>query len=437
MDSTGHTSYEDAKLPTAKQATSTEVTPSVKAGISPIAFASTFEQTIRSKYDGLIQELLSECREAKRHCPSIHTRWFQSLDLLERLFPDGRDIPFAQISTSSDSPNGDVWYTTEEELARVLDEEVPLSRPIVIRPSRPLPSCNGLDEFFALLTSHFKDGTVDVQDMSTESKDPIRMSINEVVRRMAEGSDLKHGRLPINLLNLRFLGQVSPGPSFLNRRRFGIIPAINSRLEAQWNGEAVVGKRGYATILGAREVDLVASTTFSLFAQRGSMAEIHVDNPDGTWVCNLGGLKIWIFPTNRSRDMMELFEKEGDDWVPEAVNIIVLEPGDILVMPPGQIIPHAVLTLADSHMVGGMFLDAHHILDLVEKVLWIANNPAVTNEAIPLQLLKGWEHLRDLFIEREPTEAGRAKFDDLSREMRQLQVHIFSGTGWEMYGVMS
>ncbi|KAK2036351.1 hypothetical protein LZ31DRAFT_536483 [Colletotrichum somersetense] len=253
--------------------------------------------------------------------------------------------------------------------------------------------------------------------MSTESKDPIRMSINEVVRRMEEGSDLKHGRLPINLLNLRFLGQVSPGPSFLNRQRFGIIPAINSRLEAQWNGETVVGKRSYATILGAREVDLDASTTFSLFAQRGSMTGMHVDNPDGTWVCNLGGLKIWIFPTNRSRDTMEMFEEEGDDWVPEAVNIIVLEPGDVLVMPPGQIIPHAVLTLADSHMVGGMFLDAHHILDLVEKVLWIANHPAVTNEAIPLQLLKGWEHLRDLFIEREPAEAERAKFDDLSRTL--------------------
>ncbi|KDN60765.1 hypothetical protein CSUB01_05957 [Colletotrichum sublineola] len=380
--------------------------------------SSIFDQTFRDKYGRLIQELLSECREAKHRCQSIHTRWFQSLELLERLFPDGRDIPFARIGTISDLPDSDVWYVTEEELAQALDAAVPLNRPVVIRPGRLMPTCNALGEFSETLKNHFKDGTVDVQDMSTQGKEPVRMSIDEVIEPVAEGSDLRNGRLPINLLNLKFLGQVPPGPSFLNRRRFGVIPAINSRLEAQWNGEAVAGKRSYAAMLGAREVDLFASTMFSLFAQRGSMTGMHVDNPDGTWVCNLGGLKVWIFPTNRSRVAMKMFEREGDDWVPEDINVIVLEPGDVLVMPPGQIIPHAVLTLTDSHMVGGMFLDDHHILNLVEKVLWIADNPMVTNEAIPLQLLKGWEHLRDLFMEKEPSEADRTKFDNLSRVLR-------------------
>ncbi|GKT87829.1 hypothetical protein Ct61P_05679 [Colletotrichum tofieldiae] len=62
---------------------------------------------------------------------------------------------------------------------------------------------------------------------------------------------------------------------------------------------------------------------------------MHVYNPNGTRIYNLGGLEVWIFPTTRSRVAMETFEKEGDDWVPEAVSIIVLGPADVLVMPSG------------------------------------------------------------------------------------------------------
>lgn len=371
------------------------------------------------RYHKMIDHLLKECREAKQHCLSNNTRWYHSLASLERLFPSDGRIPFARIRTISDLLlDGDVWYVTEDELTHLLDGNLQLSKPIVIRPDRLMPASDGPGELSATLKDHFKDGTVDVQDMSTEDKDPIKMSVDEVIGRIRTGSDFSSGRLPVNLLNLKFLGQIPPGPAFLNRRRFGLIPAINSRLEAQWKGEAVAGKRSHAAMLGTREVDLFASTTFSLFGQRGSFTGFHVDNPDGTWVRNIWGLKVWIFPANWTATEREVFEEEGDDWIPQAVKIIVLEPGDILVMPPGEIVPHAVLTLADSHMVGGMFLDTNRVLDMVEKVLWITKNPSVTNEAIPLQLLRGWDHLRDLFMESEPSEVERTRFGELSRTLR-------------------
>ncbi|KAL3962975.1 hypothetical protein ACCO45_004498 [Purpureocillium lilacinum] len=59
-------------------------------------------------------------------------------------------------------------------------------------------------------------------------------------------------------------------------------------------------------------------------------------------------------------------------------------------MPPAELVPHAVLTLEDSYMVGGMFMDAPRILDSIRKLSWIVTHPTVTNEPVPLQLLSGW-----------------------------------------------
>ncbi|KAL2760753.1 hypothetical protein ACRALDRAFT_2024669 [Sodiomyces alcalophilus JCM 7366] len=244
------------------------------------------------------------------------------------------------------------------------------------------------------------------------------MPVEAVVQQIRNGTDFASGRFPLNLLNLKFLGQAPPGPAFLNARRFSLIPAINSRLEADWTGEVTAGKRTQATMLGAREIDLVSSMTFSLFAQRGSMTGFHVDVPDGTWIRNCWGLKVWIFPEDFCDSDTAQFQKLGHDWVPNAVRFIVLEPGDTLVMPAGRATPHAVLTLEDSHMVGGMFLDANCVLGTLRKLLWVTENPNAANEAIPLQLLSGWHHLRDLFLARGPSQGDVTEFDSLTNKLR-------------------
>ncbi|KJZ68061.1 hypothetical protein HIM_12546 [Hirsutella minnesotensis 3608] len=195
------------------------------------------------------------------------------------------------------------------------------------------------------------------------------MPADEVISRIKDGNKLSDRRLPINLLSLKFFGQVPVAPAILNNPRFCLIQAINSRLEAhqpQWN---MAGKRSYSAE-GAK-----ASLLFSLFAQRGCFTGFHVDSPDGTWVRNMWGLKVWIFPSRRDLADITKFEAQGDEWIPESIRVIVLEPGDTLIMPPGEIIPHAVLTLEDSHMVGGMFMDKFRILESIEKLCWIAKHP--------------------------------------------------------------
>ncbi|KJZ72805.1 hypothetical protein HIM_07749 [Hirsutella minnesotensis 3608] len=372
-----------------------------------------------SKYEEMVRLLLRELQTTPFE-NSDNTRWHRNAELLQKMFPAESAINFARTgSISGLNDDVDVFYTTENEISCLFDKDGTLQMPTVIKSGQMRRTGGDIDEFLGVLSDRFRNRKVDVQDFSTTDKLPVQMRVEEVIDKIRDSSSLSSGRLPINLLNLKCLGQASHAPAFLNRRRFGLIPAINCRLEAELAGEETAGKQNRATIINGREVDLAGSMTFSLFAERGSFTGFHVDNPDGTWVCSLWGRKVWIFASKSDQFDTSKFEAEGDEWIPESVRITVLEPGDILIMPPGKIVPHAVLTLEDSHMVGGMFMDTHCILSSVEKLLWIVGHPMVTNEGIPLQLIRGWNHLRDLFLEMEPSSADRAKFDELSERVRK------------------
>ncbi|OAQ58025.1 hypothetical protein VFPFJ_11694 [Purpureocillium lilacinum] len=390
---------------------------------------------MRTKYGSMIQDLLRECRNSK-NSQLGHTRWENSLTLLNRIFPSDRDIPIARIGPiSTMADDADVWYATEDDIEKIMAQNFILHKPTVVRSRQLGQRGQGLDHFLEALNDHFGDSKVDVQDPSTRKKSAVSSHVCDVIDRIREGADIPAGRLPINLLNLKYLGQVPPAPAFLNLRRFDVLPAISSRLEAEFTGRAIAGKRGHAVMVEAREVDLDRSLTFSLFAQRGAFTGFHVDSPDATWVCLEWGLKLWIFATDTNESEMVKFTDEGKNWVPDSVVAIVLEPGDTLIMPSAQLLPHAVLTLADSRMTGGMFMDALRILESIEKLLWISIRPSVSNEPIPLQLLRGWSHLRKLFYDRNQSTTDRARFEKITGLllMFDLQMLVVSGAGPKMH----
>ncbi len=173
-------------------------------------------------------------------------------------------------------------------------------------------------------------------------------------------------------------------PKFLSAERFNTIPIIHDRLYAQARRE------GGSSILG--DCDVLRSVSFSLFGKKGAFTGFHTDCPAGTWAHALSGRKLWIFPVASAS--LSDFEKHGEAWAPK-VRVVLLEAGDTLVMTEPT--PHAVLTLEDSWMIGGMFIDIENMLVLMEKLIWMADNQNVTNEPVPTELLKGWTHVQRLF----------------------------------------
>ncbi|PWI64323.1 hypothetical protein PCL_11266 [Purpureocillium lilacinum] len=170
-------------------------------------------------------------------------------------------------------------------------------------------------------------------------KNTISMPVDAIIKRIKEGSDIRAKRSP--LLDLKRSGQGVPtSPPHPNASP----PCSPDNLHTPWDK---VQWRNCRREAGPRENRLP-----------GSMS---------------------IVRTNLGRDGADMakFADEGDDWAPKTVAAIVLEPGDILIMPPAKIVPQVVLTLEDlSH-------------DSAQKFLWITTHTGAANEAIPLQLLSG------------------------------------------------
>ncbi|KAL3962976.1 hypothetical protein ACCO45_004499, partial [Purpureocillium lilacinum] len=271
---------------------------------------------MRKKYDDLVRSLLRECLTSTG--PALHngTRWSRCLQQLRKILPADCEIPFARITTFPDMSdnNADVWYVTEDSMMQhFVNEDFVLRKPVVIKSQRSRAWECSSHSFLKDLGDHFAGSTVDVQDLTTTEKTAVKMGVDAVIKKIGEGADVPTGRLPINLLNLKYFGQSPPTPRFLNLSRFNVLPSISSHLEAEFSGAAIAGKRSRAT---AREVDLERSLIFSLFAQRGSFTGFHVDCPDGTWVCPEWGLKLWIFATSTDEADMVKFAEEGDEWAP-------------------------------------------------------------------------------------------------------------------------
>lgn len=382
-----------------------------------------------------VKHLLDDLEIARRSCGKHATRWSRNLILLAKLLPDHTNLPFARVVSPAKDDlchgEADVWQVTNAEVETLLDSGVRLDKPLLVRrpPGADAGKCRGVGDFLEKMQDYFTaQDTVDVQDFTTKSTQAVKMKMDKVLSRLRQPTKASlavKGARPINLLNLRGMNISSVAPEFLGNARFDVIPAINSRLQnASAPTSASVGKQSVAAVVQGREVDLISSSTFSLFAQRGCFTGFHMDCPDGTWVANCFGRKVWMFPACRNADSLQEFASEGDNWAPN-VRIVVLDPGDTLIMPPGEIVPHAVLTIEDCFMTGGMIMDSARTIDCLKKLNWMAREPNITNESIPRQLLAGWPHLRDLFRRKEceGKEGGEQllkEFDDLTQQLRSV-----------------
>ncbi|GKT67465.1 LOW QUALITY PROTEIN: hypothetical protein ColTof4_14390 [Colletotrichum tofieldiae] len=287
-------------------------------------------------------------------------------------------------------------------------------KPVIIHSVRGAEEIT-LKTFVQAFQDHRCNALVDVQGFSATGKRVIATTTNDVLQRITQGSDLNQaaGKLPMNLLDLRSIRASTALPRFLNHRRFNTIPVINSRLEMERYNSA--GKRSLAATQVGREVDLTVSTNLCLFGQRGAFSGFLVDNPGGTWMRNGFDRKVCIFPATFDDDgaSRAKFATNGDDWVPKALRCVILEPGDTPIMGSGHDHPHAVLTMEDSHMVGGMYIDRLRVVETIQQLIWVAQHLEVTNEAIPRQLLARRGVLKDIAFEVQHSTAAD-DFEELS-----------------------
>jgi hypothetical protein len=182
----------------------------------------------------------------------------------------------------------------------------------------------------------------------------------------------------------------APSPSFLHAPRFQLLSTLAWR-QAQSSGKTA---------------DITQCFRFNIFGCTGAFSAPHCDILSGTWVTCLFGLKLWMWVDPAEMDDADWTEYKtaGDDWVPTRVPIygVVIRPGFTFVMPPGLLIIHAVHTLRESAMAGGMYWDEASLCASLQCCTVLLDHPDLSNEPMVLDLGASMDHLVSLVKESRP-----------------------------------
>lgn len=370
----------------------------LETGITAADLQRHMEPTIRR----IVSQLMSEMRACEREITETHrlhdTTWQSHLRSCREEF--GGALSFPRIGTYGEQEGADILFLTEEQAEAMAREKTFEGLLLICSSTDPVDEHHKLA---GVLQDRYGSGEIEVQNMESEDGPTRRLPTKEVARRIsADGKTLSNEELPMNCLNL---GDITGGrPGFLSHSQFQFVPT----LEARHSGTDP-GKRKNQ-VRGGRPIDLFSSCAFTLCAERGTRSEWHCDVIPGTWVKNLHGIKCW--PVVRlTEDMMAELAK-NHDWAPppDAVKFVTLFRGMTLVMGSGTLYYHAPFTAEPCVLSGGAFIDDRMLRTVLLNMAWIARNPHVTNEPIPLQLFHAWEVLASM-VAADPSRYG---FNDRS-----------------------
>ena len=364
---------------------------------------SRLEQWIRNSYTSKLETFKQDLR-LRQNLKQCSTIFDTSISRMLLLLGDRSYTHWGSYATSCDSEDAcDYIATTALSLERYLLEEHTL-RPVphVIRDSlRPQADING--SFLNVLCLKTGQSTIEVQNLAQAPTAPLnrRISKEELQNRHESRSNddfdpapFSDHKLPLNLLDLHGTGFNRPNLLPASARYQGI------SLGHQWANATHkgVGKSSFTSKYPADSYAMACSD-FELFALRGASSGAHIDFLGQTQITCLSGIKAWLVCTlpldSEHSDVVE-FCQQGPEWCPkDKFKLILLRAGDTLIMPPGALIIHAPITIEDSLMAGGMFIDLH-LLPWLGKVLsFVVNNDQVTNEFLPADICKIWDVLTD------------------------------------------
>jgi hypothetical protein len=209
---------------------------------------------------------------------------------------------------------------------------------------------------------------------------------DEDLRMIGDGKDT-----PRNILSLSGrLGAHVPPPVSLQILGYDLLEILTLNIRAHYqrriDANSHIAGKEHSDILWLS--DLASCLRFCLFGDRLSISLSHLDVLNGTWVTCLSGYKMWfIYDGAWGPKEQEEFKKAGEHWMPVGhFKLVLLRPGDTFIMRPGHAIVHAVLTLDDSVMVGGMVWPEQGLQALSNCLEYIAKSKDTTNEYVPKQL---------------------------------------------------
>jgi hypothetical protein len=333
--------------------------------------------------------------------PSEALDWFAPLETLSSMRERQK-----RLDGHGSIGAANVLETTEQELQEIWESKDPLLDHlgvVVLRKSLPSPEKSAAVVQEALSTAYpgaqaelqnYADGGGVVYEAMDQVMQQFRArQHNPNLRKLQQ-------KTPRNMLSIasEVAADVN-SPEALKTMRCTLLPILCQRLRAEVRAThnlAIAGKRKAEPDW---LVDLESCLRFALLAERGALTLTHLDILNGTWATCLTGAKFWcLYQGEWDQETRSAFASEGLWWTPEkgTVRGVYLGPGDTLIMRPGFLIGHSVLTLDDCIMAGGMMWSMDDIGKIMGNLEYIMGHANVTNEHIPRQFPAVLETLLDL-----------------------------------------
>lgn len=393
---------------------------------------SQFEYQIQADSAPALADFRSQLVERQAQLDK-NTMFDARLDQMLQLLGNGPDWPWGSFDTKCSSVSQcDYIVTTQEDISNHIESRQELrTLPHVVRQAFRTDSCS-VERFLDTLELRAGSIPVDIQDHS-KARSTNRTSLHKAItvpelrQRIGKRSNLdflSSENLPVNLLNIHGndLKFVQAVPSLA---RFQGLTLSHQWTYSYQHG---VGKGSYRPGHDEAESFMAACSSFELLGLRGAYSGPHVDVLGATEISCHSGLKAWLTYTAQAgqEGLLEEFGKNGDGWSPKDLfKLILLRPGDHILMPPGAMIIHAPITIDDCLMSGRMFIDIHQLPWLSKHILFLINNPAMTNETLASDFDHIWENLMvnvkrnmDKFKIGDPTEFLE-KLEKADQELRQ------------------
>jgi len=223
------------------------------------------------------------------------------------------------------------------------------------------------------------EGKVDVQVRSGRVSE-------ERTAKFVEQLDGKGGASGLNAINIRplFYGEVS---RFVHHGRFQLLQdlaegtLLGGKVGKSLSADVVETELEFSDDTGkvktrnvtSHACDIWSSIKFALLSQEGAYSGPHIATPGGTYVRCFFGVKLWFFHNecDMNKDDWDGLQASGYRWQPnDKAHFAVLEEDDVLLMPPGIRMVHAVSTLESAYCEGGMFWDDQNIIQSLDALYW-------------------------------------------------------------------
>lgn len=328
-------------------------------------FAPTLLQKLRARYDPEIGRMIDELQQTHASEDVMRQRSLQLEWLGEQRWASIYVEPEHALGRGCvvTQDDAEVCYLDWETFRSYSESEHVFKRPVVIKQKFQDSGMYNIADYIDMLWQRFPEQQIVVQNSMTGTR--TSMSVKDYCLMVAE-VDLNsfESAAPVsNAINLGRLAQADE-PLLTRLLRFGLLSVLADR---------VAGVIGRSEKIMLNEVKVCLG--FNMLGFSGAFSGSRVDPLVGSWVRCLAGFSIWAIAPGLNADDWKLSSREGREWSPQGKSrLIVLEQDDVLLMPPGLLASHANFVPRRCLAEGGMLWDECRIPEIIEGLLYRAQN---------------------------------------------------------------